>query len=375
MTTENQERTPSGTLKRDPNAPKAEPPATPEERARRVAEARARAEAARQARMAGGGAPAPAAQTATPAPAPAAAAAPETEPVPAAEAVAAAGDGQLRTPKGTLKRDPNAPKSEPPATPEERARRVAEAKARAEAARRARLAGGGAAAPAAGLQPGAAAQAAQAAARPAAGLADAERAERRRVFETVTRPLPGAEPVLRPVVRGRAERATARAEFVMTEEMEDTVRLFREAVPDVTFEVLTSPLDPVLVIDRADVLKVMRAVRDHPALAMNYLRCISGVDQLDEGIEVVYHLKSISTKRHALVKTLLPLTDPVVDSVTPLWPAANWHERELMEMFGVICRGHPDPRNLLLDEDMTIHPLLKSHPLAEVELKQGVNVF
>ena len=46
-----------------------------------------------------------------------------------------------------------------------------------------------------------------------------------------------------------------------------------------------------------------------------------------------------------------------------------------MEMFGVVCRGHPDPRNLLLDEDMAIHPLLKAHPLAEIELKQGVNVF
>ncbi|MER3419082.1 MAG: hypothetical protein C4290_00505, partial [Chloroflexota bacterium] len=204
---------------------------------------------------------------------------------------------------------------------------------------------------------------------------DAERAERRRIFEIVTRGVPGAEPVLRPVVGGRAERVPARAEFTITEEMEDTVRLFREGLPDVEFTVLSSPLDVVLVIDRKDVLRVMRYAKEHPALDMKFLRFISGVDLQDEGIEIVYGLKSLTTKRGCLIKTVVPLTDPVVDSVTPVWAAAEWHERELMEMFGVVCKDHPDPRNLLLDEDMTIHPLRKAHPLAEVELKQGVNVF
>ena len=53
---------------------------------------------------------------------------------------------------------------------------------------------------------------------------------------------------------------------------------------------------------------------------------------------------------------------------------AEWAEREVREMFGVEFEGHPDPRNLLLDEDLDIHPLLKSHPLAEIELPQGVDV-
>jgi NADH-quinone oxidoreductase subunit C len=361
------EYTPKGTLKRDPNAPKSEPPASPEERARRVAEARARALAARAA-MAAGGAPAapqPASQEAVEA----APTAPAAEPAAAAPAPPAG--GALRTPKGTLKRDPNAPKAEPPATPEERARRVAEARARALAAREAQATG--AAAPATGELPPAAAAAAAAGAAPAE--TDAERAERRRIFEIVTRGVPGAEPVLRPVVGGRAERVPARAEFTITEEMEDTVRLFREGLPDVEFTVLSSPLDVVLVIDRKDVLRVMRYAKEHPALDMKFLRFISGVDLQDEGIEIVYGLKSLTTRRSCLIKTVVPLTDPVVDSVTPVWAAAEWHERELMEMFGVVCKDHPDPRNLLLDEDMTIHPLRKAHPLAEVELKQGVNVF
>ncbi|MBI2760079.1 MAG: NADH-quinone oxidoreductase subunit C [Chloroflexi bacterium] len=360
------EYTDKGTLKRDPNAPKTEAAATPEEKAARVAAARERALAAR---AAGGTV---AARPAQPAAADVAAAATTEQPV-AAAAPAAPADGQPRTAKGTIKRDPNAPKTEAPATPEERARRLAEAKAKAAAAKAAREAGGGTAA---GLQPAAAAAAAANVAAPGpSGESDADRAERRRIFEIVTRGVPGAEPVLRPVVSARAERPPARAAFALSEPMEDIVRYFREGAPGVEIEVLTSPFDVVLVVDRGDLLTVLETGRNHPHLDMKFLRFITGVDLLDEGIEVVYGLKSLTTRRSAIIKTIAPARDPVIDSASSLWGAANWHERELMEMFGVVCRGHPDPRNLLLDEDMTIHPLLKAHPLAEVELKQGVNVF
>ena len=131
----------------------------------------------------------------------------------------------------------------------------------------------------------------------------------------------------------------------------------------------------MLEIHPAHVLTVMRRSKSDPRLAMNFLRCITGVDHMDEGIEVVYHLKSLTTRHAVEIRAMLPAHDPVVDSVSSVWLGANWHERELMEMFGVRCAGHPDPRNLLLDEDMRIHPLLKAHPLQEPELKQGVNVF
>jgi NADH:ubiquinone oxidoreductase subunit C len=102
---------------------------------------------------------------------------------------------------------------------------------------------------------------------------------------------------------------------------------------------------------------------------------VTAVDLQDDGIEVVYHLKSLTTKHALTVKAHLPPHDLTVPSVTPIWLGGSWHEREVMEMFGIICVGHPDPRHLLLDEDMRIHPLLKAHPLQDLELKQGVNVF
>ncbi len=351
------EYTAKGTLKRDADAPKTQPAATPEEKAARIAEARAKALAAK---AAGGSAPAR----------PAAAAAPvAAEESAAPVAPAPVSDGMLRTAKGTIKRDPNAPKTQLPSSPEERAARLAEAKAKAAAAKAAREAGGGTPG---GLQPGAAAAAQAAAVQ--AGPSDALSAERRRIFDIVTRPVPGAEPLLRPIVHGK-ERVPARQEFTISEEMEDTVRFFRDGLRGVNIEVLSSPLDVVLVVDRADLLKVMQHAKHSSKLDMKLLRFISGVDQMEEGIEITYGLKSLTTRRGCLVKTLVPLTDPVVDSVVSVWKAAEWHERETREMFGVQFRGHPDPRNLLLDEDMTIHPLRKAHPLQELELKQGVNVF
>jgi NADH-quinone oxidoreductase subunit C len=356
-------RTASGTLKRDPNDPKKEAPATPEERRARVEAAKAAAAAAKAAREAGGGAAAAARPGAT-AQAAAAEAADE-----AFEAVAEApSDGLERTAKGTIKRDPNAPKKEPPATPEERAARIAAAKAAAAAAKER--------AAAAPQQTTAAPTAARAARAAAGGPSAADQAAFRQAYEAVTRPMPGAEPVLKPVPTARAERPGARAEFPMTDVMEATVAAFRGAMPDVEFvEVFATPTDAAIVVARADLLNVMQRANTHPSLNMKFLRSISGVDLMTEGIEVVYQLKSLTTKHAVTIKTLLPPDDPVVDSVTSIWAGANWHERELMEMFGVRCAGHPDPRNLLLDDDLTIHPLLKAHPLADVELKQGVNVF
>src|SRR5690606_34047474 len=104
----------------------------------------------------------------------------------------------------------------------------------------------------------------------------------------------------------------------------------------------------------------------------DYLRCLTAVDHEEEGMEVVYHLYSTSTKRNVTVKTPLPNEDLTLDTATTVWKAANWLERETAEMFGIRFNGHPDPRTLLMPEDMTdTFPLRKSHPLAEIEILQG----
>lgn len=160
------------------------------------------------------------------------------------------------------------------------------------------------------------------------------------------------------------------------EEIDRILALFRAAVPDLQGQATANALgEAILAVEPQHVRALCQAARENPDLAFDHCRFITATDQMDEGIEVVYSLWSYS-KRHAVfIKTLLPLGDPNLPTVTDLWAGADWHERETAEMFGMTFVGHPNPKHLLLDDDLNIHPLLKAHPLAPIEIKQGVNAF
>ncbi len=113
-------------------------------------------------------------------------------------------------------------------------------------------------------------------------------------------------------------------------------------------------------------------LQSNSRLQFDLLRNIAGVDYGEEGMALKYHFYSF--RRGHTVQVTVPTSTghPVVPSITSLYPAANWHEREASEMFGFAFEGHPNLKNLLLEEDLHIHPLLKAHPLQKAELKQGI---
>ncbi len=128
-------------------------------------------------------------------------------------------------------------------------------------------------------------------------------------------------------------------------------------------------------LKRDDVPAVLQVCRDDARLAMDYLRCLSGVDWQEEGLEVVYHLWSFEKRHELTVKTRVTYEDAVVPSVAAIYPAADWHEREARDMFGIAFSGHPNLVPLLLPDDMTDHfPLRKDIPLQEIEEWQGENL-
>jgi len=133
--------------------------------------------------------------------------------------------------------------------------------------------------------------------------------------------------------------------------------------------------DLIVHIPPDELVRGLRALKHDAALAFDYLRCLTCVDNEDDGMDVVYHLYSIAGRYNLTVKTQLPPDNLAVDSATGVWRAADWYEREAQEMFGVRFRGHPDPRNLLMPEEITdSFPLRKDHPLAEIEVLQGEGV-
>ena len=133
--------------------------------------------------------------------------------------------------------------------------------------------------------------------------------------------------------------------------------------------------DLIVFIPKSELARGLRALRSNEALVFDYLRNLTAIDWEEEGIDVVYHLYSTEHRHNLTVKCHLDNDDLTVDTATTVWRAAGWLERETAEMFGVRFDGHPDPRPLLLPEDMDdTFPLRKDHPLAEIEVLQGEGI-
>lgn len=109
-------------------------------------------------------------------------------------------------------------------------------------------------------------------------------------------------------------------------------------------------------IDSVHLLACCRFLRDQ--LGFHLLSSISGVDMLDH-LEVVYHLRSLSRTQLLQLRVRTAYDSPQVESVVSIWPTANWHEREVYDLFGIHFSGHPDLRRILLDDEFEGHPLLK----------------
>jgi NADH-quinone oxidoreductase subunit C len=89
-----------------------------------------------------------------------------------------------------------------------------------------------------------------------------------------------------------------------------------------------------------------------------FLEDISGLDS-EEGFVTVYHLSSYSGPDRVALYVILPHDDPQIPSISTVYSGASWHERETRDFFGIQFTGHPDPKPLLLPEDMADHPLVK----------------
>jgi NADH-quinone oxidoreductase subunit C len=128
--------------------------------------------------------------------------------------------------------------------------------------------------------------------------------------------------------------------------------------------------DTTAVIERDALLDALRVCRDEPGLAFDVLMDLTAADYLkypgrEDGprFEVVYHLYSLAHNHRVRLKVRVDEDDAVVPSAVPLWPIANWLEREVWDMFGVRFAGHPDLRRLLMYEEFVGHPLRKDYPI------------
>lgn len=130
-------------------------------------------------------------------------------------------------------------------------------------------------------------------------------------------------------------------------------------------------LQPWIGIHPGRLLAVCTFLRDDPAWYVDYLECLSGVDEgpTANRIGVVYHLMSITRGHRLVLKCFVPRAGtegepqgmPSIPSVSSVWQAANWHEREAYDLLGIHFEGHPDLRRILMPEDWEGHPLRKDY--------------
>jgi NADH-quinone oxidoreductase subunit C len=140
-------------------------------------------------------------------------------------------------------------------------------------------------------------------------------------------------------------------------------------------------IDPWIEVAPDAIVDVCTYLRDEPGLQFELLNCISAVDYFsadpkkqaklgDPRVEVVYHMSSISLKHSLVVKVILPRWKDNVDgklpelpSVAGVWRTADWHEREVFDLSGVLFVGHPNLRRILCPEDWVGHPLRKDYEM------------
>lgn len=123
----------------------------------------------------------------------------------------------------------------------------------------------------------------------------------------------------------------------------------------------------VSVIIRKDRLhEIMEHIHDTPEICFSLLKDLCGVDYLGKKhprFEVVYQLYSISRRHMLRIRAEVPENDLIIDSVSDIWDCADWLERECYDMFGIVFKGHPDLRRILMPEDWEGFPLRKDYPL------------
>ncbi|MGB8857262.1 MAG: NADH-quinone oxidoreductase subunit C [Burkholderiales bacterium] len=134
-----------------------------------------------------------------------------------------------------------------------------------------------------------------------------------------------------------------------------------------------------LTLNALDFIASAKSLRDHADLKFTLLIDLCGVDYSGYGdgawdgarFCVVYHLLSVEHNFRVRIKIFAPDEDfPVVDSVTSVWPSANWYEREAFDLYGIVFQGHNDLRRLLTDYGFVGHPFRKDFPVSgNVEMR------
>jgi NADH-quinone oxidoreductase subunit C len=153
----------------------------------------------------------------------------------------------------------------------------------------------------------------------------------------------------------------------------DTLERVFPQLGDAVERVVADRGELTLHVRRESLLKLAKTLRDDPGLRFELLSGVSGVDYPDDPtgrrLHAVYHLTSMTHRNRVRLEVAVSVDDPAVPSVMPVWPTADWHERETYDFFGIVFEGHPGLTRIMMPDDWVGHPQRKDYPLGGVPVE------
>lgn len=134
----------------------------------------------------------------------------------------------------------------------------------------------------------------------------------------------------------------------------------KEKFPEDILELNTEGGDPWFSVSADKLKEISLLLKTDPELSFNYLVTVAGSDEVEKLVSI-YILYRLKDSQQLIMKVFLEKENPVLPTVSDVWSAAGWHERETYDLFGIKYEGHPDLRRILLPPDWEGHPLLKDY--------------
>jgi len=125
---------------------------------------------------------------------------------------------------------------------------------------------------------------------------------------------------------------------------------------------------PVFVVKRENIFDILKYLKEDADTGFEFLTTLCGLhypDNKGNELGVMYQIHNLPKNWRIRIKTFFPINSPEVQSITPLYPAANWQERQEYDFFGIIFKGHPNLKRILNVDSMNYHPMRKEYPLED----------
>ena len=145
----------------------------------------------------------------------------------------------------------------------------------------------------------------------------------------------------------------------------EVVELIKSLLNFCDYEISNSKNEITIMAKQKDIFSILMFLKDNPSISMESLIDLTAIDypNQEKRFILAYNLLSVSKNLRIKVKTKIS-EDVPIQSITDIYPCANWYEREVWDLFGIRFSGHPDLRRILTDYDFEGHPLRKDFPLS-----------